>query len=394
MECLQKQNLTEYSLESLRSVKILPPDKTVYEQVKKHWDDVAKPLDGMGDFEDIICRIGAIQKCENVKFDKKALLIMCSDNGIVKEGVSQSDSSVTLSVAKNMARGKSSVAVMAKKNGIDVFVYDVGIDSNEEFEGIINAKIKKGTNNFTVEPAMSEEEALKAINLGINLVKECVDKNYDIILTGEMGIGNTTTSAAVCVSIISGRYASEKQNDYDTYNLTGKQTDLDYDCDTDNLIEKLTGRGAGLDDEKFLNKKRIIREAIEKYTIKNADAFTILKTVGGFDIAALTGICIGGAIYGIPVVLDGVITMTAGLVAEKICPGVKDYFILSHKGKEPASNIISETLGLKPVIDSNMALGEGTGAVMMTSLLGDALCVYKNAARFSEIAVDNYERFT
>ena len=373
MECSEKQNLTEYSLEPLSSIKILPPDKTVYELVKKHWDDVAKPLDGMGDFEDLICKIGAIQKSENVKLDKKALLIMCSDNGIVKEGVSQSDSSVTLSVAKNMARGKSSVAVMAKKNGIDVFVYDVGIDTDEEFEGLINAKIKKGTNDFYIEPAMSEEDALKAINIGINLVKECADKNYDILLTGEMGIGNTTTSAAVCASIIlSSVYAP----------------------DTEDLINKLTGRGAGLDDEKFLNKKRIIRESIEKYSLKNADAFTILKTVGGFDIAALTGVCIGSAIYGIPVILDGVITMTAGLVAEKICPGVKDYFILSHKGKEPASNIISETLGLKPVIDSNMALGEGTGAVMMTSLLGDALCVYNNAARFSEIAVENYKRFT
>ncbi len=365
MECLKKQTLTEYSLNSLRAVCVSSPDEEYKNRVKKHWDDVAKPLDGMGDFEDLICKIGAIQRREDVKLDKKALLIMCADNGIVKEGVSQSDSSVTLSVAKNMARGRSSVAVMAQKNGIDVFVYDVGIDGDEEFEGIINAKIKKGTNDFYIEPAMSEEETLKAINLGINLVKECVDKNYDIILTGEMGIGNTTTSAAVCTAIISAQYASEK----------------------------LTGRGAGLDDEKFLNKKRIIRESIEKYSLKSADAFTVLKTVGGLDIAALTGICIGCAIYGIPVVLDGVITMTAGLVAEKICPGVKEYFILSHKGKEPASNMISEKLGLKPVIDSNMALGEGTGAVMMLSLLGDALCVYNNAARFSDISVDNYERY-
>jgi len=363
MECLKKQTLTEYSLNSLRAIRVSSPDEEYKNRVKKHWDDVAKPLDGMGDFEDLICKIGAIQRREDVKLDKKALLIMCADNGIVKEGVSQSDSSVTLSVARNMARGKSSVAVMAQKNGIDVFVYDVGIDTGEEFEGIINAKIRKGTNDFYKEPAMSEEETLKAINLGINLVKECVDKSYDIILTGEMGIGNTTTSAAVCWSLLEGD------------------------------ICKFTGRGAGLDDEKFLNKKRIIRESIEKYSLKSADAFRILKTVGGFDIASLTGICIGGAIYGIPVVLDGVITMTAGLVAEKLCPGVKEYLILSHKGKEPASQMISDKLGLKPVIDSNMALGEGTGAVMMVSLLGDALCVYNNAARFSEIAVENYERY-
>ena len=291
MECLTKQALTEY--------KIAAPDESIRAKIKAHWDDVAKPLDGMGDFEDLICKIGTIQNSEDVKLDKKALLIMCSDNGIVKEGVSQSDSSVTLSVAKNMLKGRSSVAVMAEKNGIDMFVYDVGIDTDEEPGGIINAKIRKGTNDFYLEPAMSEEETLKAINLGINLVKEYRDKNYDIILTGEMGIGNTTTSAAVCSAI-----------------FEGDETD------------KLTGRGAGLDDEKFLNKKRIIRESIEKYSLKSADAFTVLKTVGGLDIAALTGICIGGAIYGVPVVLDGVITMTAGLVAEKICPGVKEYCIL------------------------------------------------------------------
>ncbi|MBQ2184562.1 MAG: nicotinate-nucleotide--dimethylbenzimidazole phosphoribosyltransferase, partial [Lachnospiraceae bacterium] len=324
MECSRKQTLTEYSLNSLRAIHVSSPDEEYKNRVKKHWDDVAKPLDGMGDFEDILCKIGAIQKSENIKLDKKALLIMCADNGIVKEGVSQSDSSVTLSVAKNMAKGRSSVAVMAEKNGIDVFVYDVGIDTDEEAEGVINRKLRKGTNDFYLEPAMSEEETLKAINLGINLVKECVDKNYDIILTGEMGIGNTTTSAAVCTAIISAQYASEKHTDFDTDNSTEKQTDLDCDCDTDTLIEKLTGRGAGLDDEKFLNKKRIIRESIEKYSLKSADAFTVLKTVGGLDIAALTGICIGCAIYGIPVVLDGVITMTAGLVAEKICPGVKE----------------------------------------------------------------------
>ena len=135
MECLTKQALTEY--------KIAAPNESIRAKIKAHWDDVAKPLDGMGDFEDLICKIGAIQNSEDVKLDKKALLIMCSDNGIVKEGVSQSDSSVTLSVAKNMLKGRSSVAVMAEKNGIDMFVYDVGIDTDEEPEGIINSKIRK-----------------------------------------------------------------------------------------------------------------------------------------------------------------------------------------------------------------------------------------------------------
>ena len=384
MGCLEKQRLTEYDLNSLKSLKIESPDERIVKKVKEQWDDVAKPLDGMGDFEELIARIGAIKKSTEISLNKKALAIMCADNGIVKEGVSQSDSSVTLSVAKNMINQKSSVAVMAKKNGIDVFVFDVGMESDEKISGLIDKKIKHGTNDFLFEPSMSEEETLKAINIGIETVKELSEKGYDIILTGEMGIGNTTTSAAVCVSILS------KENEISHDDITGRSK-----CEIANkeiLIERITGRGAGLNDEKFANKKRIIKEAIEKYSLTSKDAFTILSFVGGFDIAALTGVCIGSAIYDLPVVLDGVITMTAGLVAEEICPGVKDFLFLSHKGKEPASEYIAGRLGLKPVIDGNMALGEGTGAVMMLSLLEDALEVYKNAARFSDIAVENYVR--
>ena len=384
MACKEKQIKTEYDLDSLRAINIVSPSEETAKKCKYRWDNVAKPLDGLGDFEDIICKIGAIKGRDDFNLSKKALLIMCADNGIVKEGVSQSDSSVTLSVAKNMLRGKSSAAVMAKKNDIDVFVADVGIDSDEVLEGIIDKKVRRGSRNFLLEPAMTEEETLKAINIGINLVRECKEKNYDILLTGEMGIGNTTTSTAVASAILSKTELLESNT----------KTHRDYfeAINVDMLVDTITGRGAGLDDKKLEKKKSIIKEAIKKYSLKDADAFKILMTAGGYDIAALTGVCIGGAIYDIPIVLDGVITMAAALAAEKIVPGVKDYLTASHYGKEIASKLIAERLELKPVINADMALGEGTGAIMMISLLEDAIEVYKNAAVFSEISVDNYVR--
>ena len=383
MGCSGKQKLTEYGFEDLRSLKVSAPDEEVRKKVKEIWDDIAKPLDGLGDFEELFCRIGAIKGSTDLCLSKKALVIMCSDNGIVREGVSQSDSSVTLSVLKNMVRGRSSVAVMAEKNGIDVFVYDVGVDSDDIPKGCIDRKIGHGTKDFYIEPAMSREETIKAINVGIGAVKECKDNGYDMILTGEMGIGNTTTSSAVSASLL-GRIKELGKDK--------KGNELKEISNIDLLAEKITGRGAGLDDKKLENKKRIIKEAIKKYSLLNADPLTVLSSVGGFDIAALTGVCIGGALFDIPIILDGVITLTAALTAEELFPGVKDYLILSHKGKEPASEMIAERLQMKAVIDADMALGEGTGAVMMMSLLEDALSVYKNASRFSEIEVENYLR--
>ena len=348
------------SLQDINSIKIQSPEQAAFDASQKIWDDIAKPLDGMGDFENVIAKISAIKNNPEFALNKKALLIMCADNGIVAEGVSQSTSEVTKAVVINMLKHKSSVAVMADRNQIDMFVYDVGMETNEQIEGLIDKKIKNGTNNFKIESAMSEDETIRAINIGIDAVFECCNKGYDIIATGEMGIGNTTTSSAVCSSIVG---------------------------------SLCVGRGAGLDDSKLANKKKIIEEAIDKYSLRNENAFNVLKTVGGFDIAALTGVCIGGALYGIPIVLDGVITLTAALIAEELVPGIREYLILSHLGKEPACEMIGKKLGLKPVIDANMALGEGSGAVMFMGLLDDAVCVYNNAARFSDITVDNYKRY-
>ena len=360
MECLKKQESNKSFLDSL---KIKPLNKAFYEEVKKNFDTVAKPLDGLGEFEKVIARIGAIKEKKDFSLDKRALIIMCSDNGIVEEKVTQSSSEVTLKVAKNMLRGKSSVAVMANKINIDCFVFDVGIDSDEKPEGLIDKKIRRGTRNFAKEPAMTNEEMIKAINVGIEAVRDLSQKGYEIIALGEMGIGNTTTSSAVCTALL-------------------KES-----------AESVTGRGAGLDDEGLKRKIRVIDEAIKKYDLYEKDPFEILECVGGYDIAALTGACIGAAIYGIPVVIDGAITQIAALLAIRLIPEVTDYIFASHKGREASSEKVLKELELNAVISADMALGEGSGAVMFISLLDDALCVYQNAARFDELEMNNYERF-
>lgn len=361
MESLTNQQYSSYS--ELTNIHIETPSKTVSQKVKANWDAIAKPLDSMGAFEDIICKIGSILGTDKIDVSKKAVIIMCADNGIVEEGVSQCGQEVTLAVAKSMAKNQSSVGKMASHINADTIPVDIGINSSEEVEGLLNKKVRKGTRNFLKEEAMTSEEALKAISTGIDMVRNCKDKGYKLLATGEMGIGNTTTSSAISAALLGCK------------------------------VEDVTGRGAGLSDKGLERKIAVIKEALDKYDLRDKDPFTILRKVGGLDIAGLTGLCIGGALYHVPIVLDGFISMAAGLVAERICPGVKDYLISSHNGKEPAIKLILEELSLKPVIDARLALGEGTGSVMLFSLLDMAMCIYDNQTSFQDIEVEEYQRF-
>ncbi|MCI8705417.1 MAG: nicotinate-nucleotide--dimethylbenzimidazole phosphoribosyltransferase [Lachnospiraceae bacterium] len=352
-----------YTREALEGLSVDTPDRAAYQKVKENWDGIAKPLDGMGRFEELTAQIGAIQGTENVDISKKAVIIMCADNGIVEEGISQAGQEVTLAVAREMAEGISSVGKMAAAIGADTIPVDIGINYEGEIPGVLSRKVRRGTRNFRKEPAMTQEEALKAIFTGIEIVEGCKQKGYRMLATGEMGIGNTTTSSAVAAALLN--------------------------CGAD----EVTGRGAGLCDGKLLHKKQVISEAIETYQLYGADPLTILETVGGLDIAGLAGVCIGGAIFHIPVVLDGVISMVAGFLAERLAPGTLQYLIPSHKGKEPAVEKMVHGMGIEPVIDGNMALGEGTGAVMMMSLLELAMCVYRGKTSFSDIQIEQYKRF-
>ncbi|MBR4513853.1 MAG: nicotinate-nucleotide--dimethylbenzimidazole phosphoribosyltransferase [Lachnospiraceae bacterium] len=352
----------------LKELKIDKPDSKVYNAVKQSWDALSKPLDGLGDFEALICRIGAIQERIIPCADNKTLVVFCADNGIVNEGVSQCGKEVTSLVAASLGKGVSTANVMAKSAGVRVVPVDIGIDCEDKIPGVIDRKVVRGTKSFLSEPAMSEEELLNAISCGIDIAKELIYEGVDILAAGEMGIGNTTSSSAVLCSLLE------------------KDASL------------LTGRGAGLDDTGLEKKFNVIKTGLKKYVylqeLSGFDrGYETLRCLGGLEIAGMTGLYIGAAINHIPIVADGLISLTAALLAEYLVPGAKDYVIASHNGRERGVALVLSELKLKAFINGNMALGEGTGALMLFPLIDMALALYRDGIHFEEAGIAAYERY-
>ena len=350
-------------------IRIDPFNEERYREILERWDRVAKPLSSLGKFEKITARIGAIHDSAEIDIGKRAVILMCADNGVVEEGVSQSGQDVTAAVAGWMGKGQSSVCKMARTARIDTIPVDVGINMKGTPEGVLDRKVMRGTRNFAHKPAMTEDECMQAIDAGIDTVCECSVRGYKILATGEMGIGNTTTSSALAAALLG----------------------LD--------VGVVTGRGSGLSSAGLVHKKRVIQDALDRYYRDDLDpdspeyAMEMLSAVGGLDIAALAGVFIGGAINHIPVVIDGFISAVAALAAERLAPGAKDYMIASHIGKEPGMKFILDNLDLEPVIDAELALGEGTGAVMLFPLLDMVLELYSAGLTFSKTSVEQYEHF-
>lgn len=350
-----------YSKEELHSLKIEEPSKLFLRQVQSNIDHIAKPIDSFGKFEKILSRLGGIYGEESLAGVLNGqLVIMCGDNGVVSEGVTQSDKDVTRQVALSMGRHESSVCILARETSLDIRVIDIGIECDEKLDGVEDFKVRKGTRNLSREAALTEAETLKAISIGIELVRQAKEAGKGVLLTGEMGIGNTTTSAIIIASLLG----------------------LD--------PISVTGRGAGLDSAGLSRKQVVVTDAVHR--LRGLDSFDVLSSVGGLDIAGLTGLCIGAGIYHIPVILDGVIALASALMAEHLVPGIKEYLFASHVGREPAMAGATAALGLSPIVDASMAAGEGTGAVMMYGLLRMAFMVYRDAASFGRISVEEYER--
>ncbi len=351
-------------------IRIDPFNQDRYNEIRSRWDGVAKPLDSMGRFEDITARIGAVHDSDDLDIRKRAVIIMCADNGVVEEGVSQSGQDVTAAVAGWMGKGKSSVCRMAKTCKADIIPVDVGINMDGTPKGVLDRKVMKGTRNFAHEPAMTEDECMQAIDAGIDIVGECSAKGYKLLATGEMGIGNTTTSSALAAALL-GLEASD-----------------------------VTGRGAGLSNSGLSTKIRVIQDALDRYCPEDdvdicspEYASQMLACVGGLDIAGLAGVFIGGALFHIPVIIDGFISSVAALVAERLAPGTRNYMIASHTGSEPGMKYILDELGLEAVIDGKLSLGEGTGAVLLMPLLDTVLSLYTDGLEFRETTVEQYRRF-
>ncbi len=328
------------------------------ETARERMNILAKPLGSLGKLEELAIKLSGITGKVKNRIDKKCIIILSSDNGVVEEGVASSPQYVTLAQTINFSKGLTGVAVLAKENSTDLIVVDIGVNCDGEIPGAINKKIRKGTYNIAKGEAMSYEEALKAIYIGIDLVRDVKEKGYDILGVGEMGIGNTTTSSAVLASLV--------------------------DCEIDEVV----GKGAGLTDEAFILKKKVVKKAIEINKPNREDPIDVIAKVGGFDLAGMVGVYLGAAYYKLPIVIDGFISVVAALVATKLCSKVKDYLIPSHVSKEIGYSIAINNIGLEPMLNLDMRLGEGSGCPIAFSIVNYACAIMNNMATFHEAEID------
>ena len=347
-----------------RIEQILPLDEESMRRAQARWNGIAKPLHSLGLLEDAVIKIAGITGSENVRLDRRCVVDMCADNGVVCEGVTQSDSSVTAVVAKTMAEGTSNINMLASCYRADVIPVDIGMATDVECPNLVRKKIAYGTENIAVGPAMTVEQAKKAIAVGIDMVRDCKAKGYQILVTGEMGIGNTTTSSALA-SVLLGL-----------------------------PVEEVTGRGAGLDQAGLNRKISAIRRAIDRNCPSREKPLELLASLGGYDIAGMVGLFLGGGIYRIPIVIDGFISAVSAALACALNPIVREYMLCSHVSREPAGIKILEFLDLKPMITAEMCLGEGGGGIMLLPLLDGALTVYDSAHRFAALPIEAYEELT
>lgn len=336
-------------------------DGEALRKAQARWDGIAKPLGSLGLLEKAVSKIAGLTGSADVALEKRAVLVLCADNGVVREGVSQSTSAVTMAVAENLTRGNTSVCRMAAAARAEVIPVDMGMAERPAFPGLVDLRMGPGTGNIAAGPAMSRETAVRALEAGITLARRCAEQGYSILCTGEMGIGNTTTSSAVAAV------------------LTGT------------AVPAVTGRGSGLTDAGLARKIAVIEQAIAVNAPDPGDALDVLAKLGGFDIAGMAGIFLGGALCRVPVVIDGFISSVAALVAARLCPRSVCAMLPSHRSGEPAGALVLDALEFRPLISAEMRLGEGTGAVALLPLLDLALAVYHGSSAFADIGVDAYQ---
>ena len=344
--------MTETELKTLLSG-ITPPDEAARAAAHAHWAGLAKPLGGLGALETLLEDAAALTGSAALDVSRRAVLVLCSDNGVVAQGVSQTDQSVTRAVAENLAARRTSVCQMARTAHCDVVPVDMGM-AGDPVPGVADCRIAAGTADFTQGPAMTRAQAVEAVGRGIRLVQEQKAAGVQLLATGEMGIGNTTTSSAVAAVLLG------------------------------QPVERMTGRGAGLSDEGLARKVDAICRGILRNEPDPTDPLDVLAKLGGFDLAGLCGVFLGGALEGVPVVMDGFISGVAALCAVRLCPAAAKAVFVSHCSAEPAAKLVLEALGKAPLITANLHLGEGTGAVASIPLWDMALAVYGGCYSFTE----------
>ena len=350
--------MTETELKTLLSG-ITPPDEAARAAAHAHWAGLAKPLGGLGALETLLEDAAALTGSAALDVSRRAVLVLCSDNGVVAQGVSQTDQSVTRAVAENLAARRTSVCQMARTAHCDVVPVDMGM-AGDPVPGVADCRIAAGTADFTQGPAMTRAQAVEAVGRGIRLVQEQKAAGVQLLATGEMGIGNTTTSSAVAAVLLG------------------------------QPVERMTGRGAGLSAAGLGRKLDAIRRGISRNRPNAEDALDVLGKLGGLDIAGLCGVFLGGARYRVPIVMDGFISGVAALCAVRLCPRAEAAIFASHASSEPAARRVMEALGKRPLITAGMHLGEGTGAVASIPLWDMALAVYQGCYSFAEGGIAPY----
>jgi len=347
-----ENNLNEF-LKNIR-----PLDKKAMQAARDRQDQLTKPPGSLGRLEELSVQIAGIRGEVLPSMKNKAVITMAGDHGVVASGVSAYPQEVTPQMVYNFLRGGAGINVLARQTGARVVVVDMGVAAPlESHPQLISRKVAPGTNNLATGPAMTREQAIQAIQTGIEIVEAELAKGLDIVGTGDMGIGNTTPSSAICSAI------------------TGQS------------VAKITGRGTGINDQQHAHKIKVIEQGLAVNQPDPKDALDVLAKVGGFEIGGLAGVILAAAHHRIPVVIDGFISGAAALIACGLAPRARDYIIASHMSVEPGHKAMLKHLRLKPLLDLNLRLGEGTGATLGIFLSECAVRVLAEMATFAEAGV-------
>ncbi len=344
-----------------RAFSVRPLDSAMMEQARLRQQQLTKPAGSLGRLEDIAIQMAGITRQPLPDIKQKVVIIMAADHGVAREGVSAYPSDVTAQMVHNFLRGGAAINVLARSVGAKMIVVDVGVAADLSHPGLVSCKVVPGTANFVLEQAMTQEQMLEAIKVGMDVFDEQLKQGISLVATGDMGIGNTTASSAI------------------TSVLLQIPATL------------VTGRGTGINDEQLEHKIQVIEKAIERNVPSPKDPLDVLMKVGGLEIAGLVGVIIAAASHRVPVVIDGFISGAAALIAVELNPTVGAYLFAGHVSVERGHRLILEKLGLFPLLDLQLRLGEGTGAVLAMSIIEAALNTHREMATFAEAGVSTRE---
>lgn len=340
--------------------RIRPLDETSMAKARERQGRLTKPAGSLGRLEDLSIQIAGIRRIPVPQIKEKAVIVMAADHGVAARGTSAYPREVTRQMVLNFLNGGAGINVISRHVGAKVVVVDIGVaGSLPPHPALILRKISSGTSDLSKGPAMTPAQAKQSLETGIEIVTAEIEKGLDIVATGDMGIGNTTASAAIC-SVLAGK-----------------------------PVVEVTGRGTGLNDAQLKHKISVIGEAISVNKPYPADALDVLTKIGGFEIGGIAGIILGAAARHVPVVIDGFISGAAALIACGLCPRVRDYIIAAHCSVEPGHSVILRHLGIEPLLDFNLRLGEGTGAVMGIFVAETAARLLAEMATFGEAGVSD-----